>query len=264
MLYKTSFKIAKMDCPSEEAMIRMKLEHFSEIKRLDFDISNRKLDIYHMGPIDAVHRAITDLKFEETLLSSNQTNAPIDNDQAQQRQLLWAVLLINFAFFIIEITTGWLSTSMGLIADSLDMLADSFVYALSLFAVGGSVLRKKNIASLAGYFQLFLAALGFLEIMRRFFFMDALPDFKTIIIISILALLANALCLYLLQKSKSKEAHMQASMIFTSNDVIINSGVIVAGLLVLWTGSRLPDLIVGAIVFIVVVRGALNILKLGK
>ena len=57
---------------------------------------------------------------------------------------------------------------------------------------------------------------------------------------------------------------MQASMIFTSNDVIINSGVIVAGLLVLWTGSRLPDLIVGAIVFIVVVRGALNILKLGK
>ena len=44
---------------------------------------------------------------------------------------------------------------------------------------------------------------------------------------------------------------MQASMIFTSNDVIINSGVIVAGVLVLWTGSRLPDLIVGAIVFIV-------------
>ena len=84
------------------------------------------------------------------------------------------------------------------------------------------------------------------------------------IIVSILALLANGLCLFLLQKSKSKEAHMQASMIFTSNDVIINSGVIVAGVLVLWTGSRLPDLIVGAIVFIVVVRGALNILKLGK
>jgi len=99
---------------------------------------------------------------------------------------------------------------------------------------------------------------------RRFINPTEVPDFKTMIIVSILALLANGLCLFLLQKSKSKEAHMQASMIFTSNDVIINSGVIVAGVLVLWTGSRLPDLIVGAIVFIVVVRGALNILKLGK
>ncbi len=264
MLHKTSFKIAKMDCPSEEAIIRMKLEPFSEIKQLDFDISNRKLEIYHEGNIDAIHLAITNLKFEETLLSSIQTPAPIGKDQAQQRQLLWAVLLINFIFFIVEITTGWLSKSMGLIADSLDMLADSFVYGLSLFAVGGSVLRKKNIASLAGYFQLFLATIGFVEIIRRFFFMAVLPDFKTIIIISVLALLANALCLYLLNKSNSKEAHMQASMIFTSNDVVINLGVLFSGFLVFWTNSRIPDLIVGTIVFIIVIKGALRILKLGK
>ena len=253
-----------MDCPSEEAMIRMKLEHFSEIKRLDFDIANRKLEIYHEGGIDAIHREITDLKFEETLLSSVKTTTPTGKDQVQQRELLWSVLLINFAFFIIEITTGWLSASMGLIADSLDMLADSFVYALSLFAVGGSALRKKKIASAAGYFQLFLAAIGFLEILRRFFLMDVLPDFKTIIIVSVLALLANALCLYLLHKSKSKEAHMQASMIFTSNDVVINLGVLLSGLLVLWTNSRIPDLIVGGIVFVIVLKGALRILKLGK
>ena len=42
---------------------------------------------------------------------------------------------------------------------------------------------------------------------------------------------------------------MQASMIFTSNDVIINSGVIVAGLLVNWLNSSYPDLIIGALVF---------------
>lgn len=63
-------------------------------------------------------------------------------------------------------------------------------------------------------------------------------------------------------KSKSKEAHMEASMIFTSNDVIINLGVIVAGVLVFVTESKLPDLIIGLIVFVIVVRGALRILKL--
>ncbi|KKX49171.1 hypothetical protein L950_0216910 [Sphingobacterium sp. IITKGP-BTPF85] len=33
---------------------------------------------------------------------------------------------------------------MGLVADSLDMLADSIVYGLALFAVGGSMIRKKT------------------------------------------------------------------------------------------------------------------------
>src|SRR5574344_2336640 len=84
------------------------------------------------------------------------------------------------------------------------------------------------------------------------------------IIISILALIGNGLCLYLLQKSKSKEAHMQASMIFTSNDVIVNLGVIVAGGLVYLTNSKYPDLIVGTIVFFIVGQGAFKILKLSK
>jgi hypothetical protein len=34
MLIKTVFKITKMDCPSEEQMIRMKLEGIPEIKKL--------------------------------------------------------------------------------------------------------------------------------------------------------------------------------------------------------------------------------------
>ena len=57
---------------------------------------------------------------------------------------------------------------------------------------------------------------------------------------------------------------MQASMIFTSNDVIINLGVITAGLLVLWLGSAIPDLVIGAIVFVIVTLGAVRILRLAR
>jgi Co/Zn/Cd efflux system component len=57
---------------------------------------------------------------------------------------------------------------------------------------------------------------------------------------------------------------MQASMIFTSNDIIINAGVIVAGFLVLFTNSKYPDLIIGSLVFFIVFRGAFRILKLSK
>lgn len=153
---------------------------------------------------------------------------------------------------------------MGLVADSLDMLADSFVYGLSLFAIGGTVVLKKKIARAAGYIQIGLATIGMVEVIRRFMGEASPPDFRTMIIVSILALIANGLCLILLQRSKSQEAHMRASMIFTSNDIIINLGVIVAALLVNWTQANTPDLIVGVIVFGLVMQGAFRILKLGS
>ena len=41
--------------------------------------------------------------------------------------------------FLTEIILGWLAESTGLIADSLDMLADAGVYGLSLYAVGKGI-----------------------------------------------------------------------------------------------------------------------------
>ena len=253
-----------MDCPSEENLIRMKLADNPNIENLDFDIPNRKLTVFHSGQINQIEQSILDLNLRGRKLSTEKTAEFKFKENTNQKRILWAVLGINFAFFLVEMTSGLISKSMGLVADSLDMLADSFVYGISLFAVGGTIVLKKKIAKLAGYFQITLAAIGFIEVLRRFFWVEELPDFSTMIIVSVFALIANVICLYLLQKSKSKEAHMQASMIFTSNDVIINLGVILAGLLVNWLNSDKPDLIVGTIVFILVIQGALRILKLGK
>lgn len=261
---KTVFEIAKMDCPSEENLIRMKLKDIESVQNLDFDIENRKLTVYHVGQHNEIETAIHQLNLNARLLETNQTNQMVLSESSNQRKLLWTVLLINFGFFIIEITTGFVSRSMGLVADSLDMLADSIVYGLSLFAVGSTIAFKKRIAKASGYFQIILAVLGFIEVIRRFVGIDTLPSFETMIVVSTFALVGNGTCLYLLQKSKSQEAHMKASMIFTSNDVIINIGVITAGILVHLLDSNKPDLIIGAIVFVLVIQGAFRILKLGK
>lgn len=262
---KSIFKITKMDCPSEENLIRMKLEDISSIKNLDFDIPNRKLTVFHIGGIEDIEKSIYELKLGGQKLTTEKTNRTKFEENTKQHQLLWTVLIINFVFFFIEMTTGLISKSMGLVADSLDMLADAFVYGISLFAVGGSIIRKKKVAILAGYFQITLAVIGFMEVVRRFFGAENLPDFSTMIVVSIFALIANGICLYLLLKHKNKdEVHMKASMIFTSNDIIINGGVIIAGVLVNWTNSKTPDLVIGAIVFVLVIQGAMKILKLGK
>ena len=262
---KTVFKISKMDCPSEERMIRMKLEGMNNIKSLQFDIPGRTLEVHHTNSHEDILAALDTLRFDTQFVSSEPINrGNIHDSDRLEKTVLWQVLGINLFFFVFEILTGFIADSMGLVADSLDMLADSIVYGLSLFAVGGPALRKKNIAKAAGYFQIVLAVLGFAEVVRRFAGYGEMPDFRLMIIISLLALTGNAICLYLLQKSRSREAHMQASMIFTSMDVIINVGVIAAGIMVYLTSSMLPDLTVGTIVFVIVGRGAYRILQLSK
>ncbi len=254
-----------MDCPSEEQMIRMKLDDLTNIQSLEFDIPNRLLHVFHIDSNEQIYQRLNTLKLDTSIFSTVSVDNLIETEsQNKDRITLWTVLIINFLFFAIEMVTGIISNSMGLIADSLDMLADSIVYGLALIAVGGTIIRKKNIAKFAGYFQIVLALIGFIEVIRRFLGVEKMPDFQTMIFVSIAALVANVICLYLLQKRKSKEAHMQASMIFTSNDIIINSGVITAGLLVNWLNSAYPDLIIGAIVFMIVARGAYRILQLSK
>ena len=263
-MLKSSFHIEDMDCPSEENLIRMKLGAINQVKQLSFDLFKRQLIVYHTLSNSEIVNSLNSLNLGATLTETSQIDDSEIDEQLSQRKILWTVLLINFAFFVVEITTGIISKSMGLIADSLDMLADAIVYGLSLLAVGGTVILKKSIAKTAGYFQMILALMGFTEVLRRFFGEQHIPEFKTMILVSILALIANGVCLYILQSSRSKEAHIQASMIFTSNDVIINLGVILAGLLVLYTGSNKPDLVVGSVVFILVIRGSFRILSLSK
>lgn len=264
-MLKTTFHIKKMDCPSEENMIRMKLNEVTAIQQLDFDLEKRMLTVFHDGQTERIDSLLNELNMDSEQVTSEQSDQIIEkNSGTAERKLLWAVLAINSGFFLIEMTSGLFAHSMGLVADSLDMLADAIVYGLSIWAVGSAISRKKKVATLSGYFQLILALGGLVEVVRRFISFEQQPDFQTMIYVSAFALIGNAACLYLLQKSKSQEAHMKASMIFTSNDVVINIGVILAGFLVLLTNSKYPDLIIGSIIFLIVTNGAFRILKLGK
>lgn len=262
---KSLFKVAKMDCAAEESLIRMRLGDFDGVNALEFDLTKRTVSIYHNTNVDRIAEELSGLRLGSTHVETILTTTDeLVSDSSKQQSLLVTVLLINLGFFAVELTSGLISNSMGLIADSLDMLADALVYGVSLLAVGASIVRKKSVARWSGYFQIFLALIGIVELLRRAFGMESVPDYRIMIIVSVFALIANGVCLYLLQRSDDGEAHMQASMIFTSNDIVINVGVILAAVLVLLLDSNIPDLIVGAIVFLVVIRGAFRILALSK
>lgn len=262
---KSVYHISQMDCPSEESLIRMKLEGITEIVSMDFNLSDRILEVHHEGDSDEITKALQSLNLGAILKETKEGVSPIINDDtSKQRRILWIVLAINFGFFLIEMTTGLLSKSMGLVADSLDMLADALVYGMSLIAVGATLARKKKVALFSGIIQILLAVVGFSETIRRFLGLEIVPDFRTMIVISLLALIANSICLWLLQRTKSNEAHIRASVIFSANDVIINLGVIASAMLVWYFESGIPDLVIGIVVFLIVIRGAIRILQLAK
>ena len=177
-----------------------------------------------------------------------------------ERRTLMALLAINAVMFLAEIITGWIAESTGLIADSLDMLADAGVYGLSLYAVGAGIQKQARAASVSGILQIILGAGVILEVLRRFLF-GSEPESLLIIVVGSVALVANIYCLMLISRHRDSGVHMRASWIFSVNDVIANIGVIVSGGLVWAFGSRFPDLIVGALISMVVVSGGIKILN---
>lgn len=74
----------------------------------------------------------------------------IEIEKQEQRKVLWLLLAINAVMFVVEFAAGWLAESTGLIADSLDMLADAGVYAIGLYAVGRTLRDKAHAAMASG------------------------------------------------------------------------------------------------------------------
>lgn len=184
----------------------------------------------------------------------------VDATHRQERKILRWLLAINAVMFAFELVAGWLAESAGLIADSLDMLADAGVYGIALYAVGRSLTMKSRAALFAGTTEVLLALVMLLEVLRRFMF-GSEPQSLMMSSVATLALAANLACLAMLSKYREGEVHMRASWIFSVNDVLANIGVIVAGVLVYASGSRYPDLAIGFIISIMVFRGGATIFR---
>lgn len=181
----------------------------------------------------------------------------------EQKQVLYWLLGINASMFVAELSVGWFAESTALIADSLDMLADAIVYSIGLYAVGRATTDKAKAALLSGYFQAILGSLIIIDIVRRTL-LGSEPESALMIGVGFAALLANTICLTLIQKHKDGEVHMRASWIFSTNDVIANLGIIISGGLVWWLDSRWPDIMIGVVVTLVILRGARLIIRDAK
>lgn len=259
------YHIPKMDCPSEERLIRLALQDLDGIVQLEFDLAQRQLAILHQGDATMITKKLQSLGLGAQLSISRAASVAdrqsFTADPAAERRTLYWLLAINAMMFVLEFAVGIVAQSMALLADSLDMFADAAVYLLALFAVGKGLQLQLRAAKVAGWLQAILALGVLAEVVRRALY-GSEPQSTLMLGMASLALVANVSCLVLLAKHRQGGAHMKASWIFSANDVLINFGVILGALLVAWTGSAYPDLLVGAVVGAIVLLGAKRILAL--
>lgn len=177
-----------------------------------------------------------------------------------ERRILVTVLLINATMFATEFSAGLVAGSTALLADSLDMLADAIIYAIGLFALGRAMHWRARAALTSGLFQLALGLGIAIEAIVKIF-VDGLPDVATMGLFGVLALVANTTCFVLLTRFRDGDINLRATWICSRNDMIGNVGVLVAAGLVLWLESGWPDILIGLLIAVVVIRSAARIAR---
>lgn len=195
------------------------------------------------------------------------SNIDIDDDEPTldasdkaERKTLQQVLAINMFQVAMSGVAGLIAHSTGLLGAALDNLADAAVYIVSLYAVGKGLKAKSRAANLSGILLFILGWALLAEVVRRFIFQTE-PIGWLMIIIAIVNAASNIFALRLLKSHSEKGVHMQTSLIFTNNDMMVNLGIVISGIAVMILKSPYPDLIIGLITAGIVIWGGVTIIK---
>jgi Co/Zn/Cd efflux system component len=183
------------------------------------------------------------------------------------RRALYAVIAINAVMFAVEMTGGIASGSMALRADSLDFLADTVTYAVSLWAIGKS-LRTRATAALTKGVSLGLMGAWVLGSTVYKVFVVGVPDEVVMGVIGVLAFAANLASVLILMRWRDGDSNVRSVWLCSRNDAIGNVFVVAAALGVWGTATGWPDLIVAGVMAamfawssVLIVRQALGELR---
>jgi Co/Zn/Cd efflux system component len=176
------------------------------------------------------------------------------------RRVLGAVIAINAGMFALETLGGVLAGSLALQADALDFLGDTLTYAISLWVLGRPARWRARAALFKG---ISLGAMGLWVLGATAYrvLVLGLPDPLVMGAIGILALIANITSALLLMRFRDGDANVRSVWLCSRNDAIGNVAVVGAAGLVALLGSAWPDLIVAALMALLFLSSAAQIVR---
>ncbi|MEN8213708.1 MAG: cation transporter [Pseudomonadota bacterium] len=187
-------------------------------------------------------------------------NCSIDALRERQRGTLRIVLGINAGMFLVIAVAAVYGRSTALLADSLDNLGDALTYGLSLYAVSRGTAVKARVALFKGGLIFLAACVVAAQIIYKLF-VPSVPVFEVMGVFSLLALVANSLCLYLLWRHRHEDVNMSSVWECSRNDIASNLAVFLAAGAVWVTGSGWPDILVAFGLVWLLMRSAIRVVS---
>jgi len=186
------------------------------------------------------------------------------------RKSLTIALIITAVIFFVELIGGIFSNSLALISDAGHMLTDVMALSLSLLAAFFAV-RPATKERTFGFYRLEILSALFngivLTLISLFIFYEAYLRFFNpagiqsglMLIIALIGLGANAASAMILAGRSSDNLNLKGAYLHIVSDMVSSIGVVLAGLLIYFTGYRIIDPIVSVLIGLLILRGALRL-----
>jgi cobalt-zinc-cadmium efflux system protein len=188
-----------------------------------------------------------------------------------RRDLLIA-LSITILMMIVEVIGGWLSNSLALLSDAGHMLTDNLALLLSFFAMKFATMPATERKTF-GFFRLeILAALvnGIVLVLISVYIMfqaylrmvNPQPvQGKLMLVIAVIGLVANIIGALVLFKHSHANLNIRGAYLHIVGDALSSIGVVIGGLIILYTGWYLIDPILSFLISLVIIYGAWALVK---
>lgn len=169
------------------------------------------------------------------------------NQGVSREKSLWWALSLTGGFLIAEVIGGILTGSLALISDAAHMLTDVTALIIALIAIRVSK-RPADARRTFGYYRFEILAAAFnaalLFAVALYIIYEAYQRLKQppeiystgMLIIASLGLLINLASMYLLSRDKDKNLNLKSAYLEVWSDMLGSVGVIIAALLIRFTG----------------------------
>jgi Co/Zn/Cd efflux system component len=174
------------------------------------------------------------------------------------------VATLNLLYFTIEFYFAHRYNSVALFSDSLDFLEDASVNLLIFLAFSLALIWRTRLSYLFAILLL-LPAVGFFWNAIAKLSEPTAPEGVGMSAVGLGALLVNLYCTVILKKFKDIKGGLAKAAYFSArNDAISNVLIIIAGAITLLWVSAVPDLLVGAVIFLMNADSARDILHAAR
>ena len=257
------YRVVGMDCARDAAEIENAVRSVSGVRTAKVSVASQ---ILTFDANDAamqrasVERAVSALGYQlDPLDGGDEPSGPSHITPAYKRAL-WVVVILNLAYGVAEMVGGFLSRSQALRADALDFLGDGLITLLGLVAIGWSLRWRARSALIQGVF-LGVLGIGVLITTAYRAVVQRQPEADLMGMFGVMALAVNVAAAIVLIPHRTGDANVRAVWLFSRNDAIGNVAIVAAAVLVAWTGTPWPDLIVSVAIAALFLHSAWAIIR---